>query len=60
MKMLIALLLLLIGTTFSTFASDLGESLKGECIYSPSNSRKADLPVWTEDSEEEESKASEM
>lgn len=58
MKMLIALLL--IGTTFSTFASDLGESLKGECIYSPSNSRKADLPVSTEDSEEEESKASEM
>ena len=56
--MLIALLL--IGTTFSSFASDLGESLKGECIYSPANSRKADLPAIVEDSEEEESKASEM
>ena len=58
MKMLIALLL--IGTTFSSFASELGESLKGECIYSPSNSRKADLPATVEDSEEEESKSSEM
>ena len=58
MKLLIALLL--IGTTFSSFASDLGESLKAECIHSPANSRKADTPATIEDSEEEESRASEM
>jgi hypothetical protein len=58
MKMVFTLLL--IGTTFSSFASDLGESLKGECIHSPLNSRKADLSVSVEGAEEEESKASEM
>ena len=55
MKLFIALLL--IGSVPTVFSSDYGESLKGECIYSPSNSRKADVQVSKEDEKKEASKA---
>ena len=55
MKLFLALLL--IGSVPTVFSADYGESLKGECIYSPSNSRKADVQVSKEEEKKETSRA---
>tara|TARA_B100000927_G_scaffold282749_1_gene269751 strand:- start:1132 stop:1308 length:177 start_codon:yes stop_codon:yes gene_type:complete len=49
--------LLLIGSVPTVFSADYGENLRGECIYSPSNSRKADVQTSKKEDKKETSKA---